>query len=120
MQCSKRKRDGSKCRAKAGPSGRCALHSGRNKAKELAAKSVEVRKQAAVEVADRLAVDPPETAQALLKELATAFAEVKGGDLDVNRAKALSSLGNTLWRGFEFADMKTKLSELEELIRTKL
>lgn len=121
-KCTEKTKSGKPCRAKAGPSGKCAMHAaGKGRAKELAQKSVESR-EAARQKAQELfsaTAKAPQSPEELIEELGIVFRDVKAGALDQNLGKALATVGNSLLRAFEVIDVKKQLTEIEKLLRER-
>ena len=117
--CNGKKRNGQPCRAKAGPSGKCAMHAGKNRARDLARKSVEARQKAKEAAAKRLQVEAPRTPEQLIAGMARVFAEVANGDLDQNLGRSLATVANSILKGFEIVDVKKQLGEIEKLLRER-
>ena len=119
-QCSGTTISGGRCKPRAGTSGKCAMHSGRNCARDLAQKSVLSRRRAREEARSRLAAEAPRTPEDLVRELSTTFAEVKNGTLDENRARALATVANSIFKGFELTTVRKQLTEIERLLKERI
>jgi hypothetical protein len=121
-KCSGKSKSGAPCKAKAGPFGKCAMHSGKNRAQELARKSAESRKQARQQGLERFAATAkaPKSPEELVAELGSVFKEVKAGTLDENLGRALATVGNSLLKAFEVIDVKKQLVEIEKLLRERV
>jgi hypothetical protein len=92
------------------------MHSGKNRARDLAQKSVLARRKARERARSHLAIEAPATPEDLVRKLSTAFAELRGGQLDENRARALATVGNSILKGFELTTVRKQLNEIERLL----
>jgi len=106
MQCNKKKRDGSDCRARA-LTGKvcCALHAEPGKAAELGRKGGRRR---TIYAPDRLKnFTAPKDAADLRDLLAQSILEIRAGMLDSKLANAISYLGTGFLRAVEVADVSS-------------
>src|SRR5271157_4063888 len=108
MQCQKKKRDGSRCGARAlsGKKYR-ALHSEAGKAAELGSKGG--RRRTVFSPENLKELEPPKTVGDLRNLLAQSIVEVRAGKLDPKLANSISYLGTGLLRAIEVGDLQEKL-----------
>jgi hypothetical protein len=92
------------------------MHSRKNRAREMARKSVAARQKAKAEALGRLTIESPKNAEDLVRELLAAFTELRNGTLDENRARALATIGNSILKGFELTDVRRQLAEIERIL----
>ncbi len=118
-QCSSKTRKGERCHANAGPNGKCAMHSSKNRARDLAQRSAAARREAREKARNSLLTKSPETPEDLIRQLATTFAELANGRVDENRARALASVANVILKGFELIDVKKQLAEIERQLKER-
>lgn len=116
LRCKGKTVKGLPCKAPAVRGGLCLIHSEPGKAKELAAKSVDRRRDNAERARgaalERLAT--PETPAEVNAVLREALAQVRNGDLDTDTARVMSALGQTIFKGFEVVNMAAELAELRD------
>jgi hypothetical protein len=115
MQCQRRKRDGSDCRARALTGKKfCALIAEPGKAAELGRKGGRRRTIYAPTGLKELAA--PKDAADLRDLLAQSIVEIRAGSLDPKLANSISYLGAGFLRAVEVADMEERLAKLEKQI----
>src|SRR5262249_2421721 len=92
---------GLKCRAPAVRNGFCLLHSEPGKAAELAARSVDRRRQYAEASRCRALerISAPRTPAEVNAVLRDTLAQIRNGELDLDTARAMSALGQTMFQG---------------------
>jgi hypothetical protein len=112
MQCQRKKRDGTRCGARA-LSGKkcCSLHSEPGRAAELGSRGGHRR---AVYAPDGLKDYAAPTSAADLRDLlAQSIVEIRMGKLDPKLANSISYLGAGFLRALELADLEARLTKLE-------
>jgi hypothetical protein len=112
MQCQKKKRDGSQCRAHA-PTGAkyCALHSEPGKAALLGSKGG--RRRTVYNPDGLKEFTAPKSAADLRDLLAYSIVEIRSGKLDPKLANSISYLGAGFLRALEVSDLERRLKALE-------
>lgn len=118
--CNEKTKSGKRCRAKAMPNGKCAMHQHPDRARELARKSVEARRQANAEARKRAAILPPKNPEELVNQLAQIFAEIKNGELDVSVGRTMANVALVIFKGFEVTDVKKQVEALKSLLNQRL
>lgn len=115
MQCEKKKKDGSRCRARAlTDSCYCAIHAASGKAAELGRKGGRRR---TVYTPDRLKMcPPPKSAADVVSLLAQAIVETREGKLEPRVANAIACLAGTLLRATELSKVEDRLNDLEKAL----
>jgi hypothetical protein len=113
MQCRKKKRDGSRCEARALTGAKyCALHSDPGAAASLGSRGGRRR---AVYSPDGLKEFPvPKSAADLRDLLAQSIIEIRTGKLDPKLANSISYLGTGFLRALEVSDLEKRLEALEQ------
>jgi hypothetical protein len=113
MQCQKKKRDGSDCRARA-LSGRkyCALHADSGKARELGSKGGRRRARFNPEGLAEFAA--PKNAADLRDLLAQSIVEIRTGKMDPKLANAVGYVGASFLRALEVSEIEPRLQKLEQ------
>jgi hypothetical protein len=112
MQCRRKKRDGSDCRARALIGKEyCALHADPGRAAEIGRKGGRRRTNYAPDRLKDFAA--PKDAADLRDLLAQSIVEIRAGVLDSKLANAISYLGMGFLRAVELADLEKRLVELE-------
>jgi hypothetical protein len=119
MQCKKKKRDGSRCGARALTGGKyCALHSEPGRAALLGSKGGRRR---AVYSPDALKEFPtPKNAADLRDLLAQSIIEIRTGTLDPKLANSISYLGAGFLRALDVSDLERRLEALEQAQRSEV
>ncbi len=116
MQCRKKKRDGTQCRARARSGHKlCALHAEPGKAAELGSKGG--RRRAVYNPDDLQEFAPPRSAADLRELLAQSIIEIRAGKLEPKLANSISYLGTGFLRALEVSDLETRLLALENRTR---
>lgn len=112
MQCQKKKRDGTQCRASARSGQKyCALHLEPGKAAELGSKGGRRRAVYSPDGLQEFAA--PRSAADLRDLLAQSIVEIRAGKLDPKLANSISYLGTGFLRAIEVANLETRIDELE-------
>src|SRR5260370_2260638 len=116
MQCTQKKRDGSRCKAMAlAGQKHCALHAEPGRAAELGGKGG--RRRAIYNPDNLKDFAAPKTAADLRDLLAESIIEIRAGKLDPRVANALGYLGASYLRALEVADIESRLDALEAFQR---
>jgi hypothetical protein len=116
MQCYGNKRDGTRCQASALAAKKyCALHDEPGKAAELGRLSGESRRRSST---DLLSILPPQNARDLHAALATIFAEVCSGQMDLKLGRSLGYIGSVLAKTIELSDHEIRLRAMERILNT--
>lgn len=118
-KCRANKRSGERCKANATANGKCLIHQDRDKARDLARRSVDARRRAAAEAHAQSEIVAPKTPAELVNELAQVFAELKSGKLDVAVGRTMANVGMVILKGFEVVDIKKQLEEIEGLLKQR-
>jgi hypothetical protein len=115
-KCKSKNRAGKRCSAWAAINGLCAVHADPERAKELARRSAEKRKQdaeaARKEAGEKLSV--PKDGRAVNDCIRQSIAEVKAGTLDPQVARAVAGLAGVYFRGLEITELEERISAIEE------
>lgn len=118
-KCIAKTKSGKRCEGNATANGKCPMHQGPGKARELARKGVEARRRAADEAQKTATIAAPKSPEDLLRALAQVFADLKNGTLSVAVGRTMANVGQVIFKGFELVDLKKQLNELEERLRER-
>jgi hypothetical protein len=99
--------------------GKCAIHQHPDRAKELATRSIEVRRKTKAETHAKDEILAPRSPDELVSSLAQVFADLKNGKLDVGVARTMANVGMVVLKGFEVVDLKKQLTELQDLLKQR-
>jgi hypothetical protein len=114
MQCESTTRSGQKCKAAAlRGKKRCALHSDRNRARELGSRGGSARQR--LSVADVVELCAPENAIDCRRLLGVTLAEVRTRKMSTGVAHALAAVAAVFLRAADQAELETRVARLEEL-----